>query len=154
MRRQTNLFDEGRTSLEQSIELTAQSINAYGDNYDDWCVAFSGGKDSSTVLTVLLHLIETGKIIRPKRLHVLYADTRQELPPLHACAMTLLAKAQELGCHTKIVLPPMEKRFWPYILGRGVPSPNNGTMRWSNEYLRFSYVLNRLIHIGFNACIV
>ena len=105
--RQQNLFDEMKSSLTNSLELTLQSLNAYGPNYDDWVVAFSGGKDSSCVLTVLLHFIESGQINRPKRIHVLYADTRQEPPPLQACAMALLQKARELGCNVQVVMPPI-----------------------------------------------
>jgi DNA sulfur modification protein DndC len=130
------LFDSERLSMERSIELTAQSLNAYGADYDHWCVAFSGGKDSTTVLSLVLLLIEQGQVKRPKSITVLYADTRQELPPLHFAAMGMLAKARELGCQAQVVCAPMEKRFWPYILGRGVPSPQNGTMRWCTRQIK------------------
>lgn len=130
------LFEDQRLSMDQSIELTADSLNAYGYGYDHWAIAFSGGKDSSTVLSLVLQLLSDGKVVRPKTITVLYADTRQELPPLHFAAMGMLAKAKELGCVTKIVCAPMEKRFWPYILGRGVPSPQNGTMRWCTRQIK------------------
>lgn len=134
--RQANLFDSQRSSLEASIETTAASINAYGQNYKHWVFAFSGGKDSTATLTVILWLIQQGKMEAPETMTVLYADTRQELPPLHACAMQIMEMAKSLGCNTQIVLPEMSKRFWPYILGRGVPSPNNGTMRWCTRQIK------------------
>lgn len=130
------LFDNERLTMERSIELTAQSINAYGPDYQHWAIAFSGGKDSTTVLSLVLLLVEQGKIKRPESITVLYADTRQELPPLHFAAMGMLEKAEALGCDTRIVCAPMEKRFWPYILGRGVPSPNNGTLRWCTRQIK------------------
>ncbi len=130
------LFDDQRLSMAESIDLTANSLNAYGADYDHWCVAFSGGKDSSTVLSLVLQLIGEGKVQRPKALTVLYADTRQELPPLHFAAMAMLDKARSMGCDTKVVCAPIEKRFWPYILGRGVPSPQNGTMRWCTRQIK------------------
>jgi DNA sulfur modification protein DndC len=136
LKAQANLFEDQRLSFETSIELTAQSLNAYGADYAHWAIAFSGGKDSSTVLSLVLDLFAQGKVERPKSITVLYADTRQELPPLHFAAMGMLAKARERGCTTKVVCAPMEHRFWPYILGRGVPSPNNGTLRWCTEAIK------------------
>lgn len=130
------LFDDQRLSIDDSVALTANSLNAYGADYDHWAIAFSGGKDSSTVLSLVLQLLREGKVVRPKTITVLYADTRQELPPLHFAAMGMLAKAKELGCVTRVVCAPLEKRFWPYILGRGVPSPNNGTLRWCTRQIK------------------
>lgn len=133
---QLNLFESSKASLRQSKELSLHSLQTYLPDYRTVAIAFSGGKDSSATLTYFLHLIETRQINRPERVFVLYADTRQELPPLHFAAMALMDRAAKLGCITKIVLPPIEKRFWPYILGRGVPSPNNGTLRWCTRQIK------------------
>lgn len=136
MQKQATLFDSERLSFERSIDLTADSINAYGSDYQHWAIAFSGGKDSSTVLSLVLHLIDQGMIRKPEQIHVLYADTRQELPPLHFAAMGMLAEAKKRGCNTHVVVAPIPDRFWPYILGRGVPSPNNGTLRWCTPQIK------------------
>lgn len=130
------LFDDQRLSYEDSIALTVSSLKTYGTGYDHWAIAFSGGKDSSTVLSLVLQLLSEEKVPRPKTITVLYADTRQELPPLHFAAMEMLNKAGRMGCSTKIVCASMAKRFWPYILGRGVPSPNNGTLRWCTRQIK------------------
>lgn len=130
------LFDDYRLTLQRSIALTADSLRQYGLFYRHWAVAFSGGKDSTATLTILLHLLETEQVPRPESLTVLYADTRQELPPLHNAAMATLRYARSLGCKTHIVLPELDKRFWVYILGRGVPSPNNGTLRWCTRQIK------------------
>jgi DNA sulfur modification protein DndC len=135
MKNQT-LFESARLSLDQSIELTRQSITAYGVDFEHWAIAYSGGKDSSAVLSLVLYFLKTGQIKPPKSLTVLYADTRQELPPLHMAAMSMLDHVRELGFEAQRVLPPIEKRFWPYILGRGVPSPNNGTLRWCTRQIK------------------
>lgn len=63
-------------SMQDSIDLTAQSLMAYGSSYKHWAVAFSGGKDSSTVATVVAYLIESGRVPAPQTLTFLYADTR------------------------------------------------------------------------------
>ena len=138
MRRQQTLFDSSRLSLDESIELTAQSLNAYIPGHKHIAVAYSGGKDSSATLTLLSYLIDTGRVQLPKacQVHVLYADTRQELPPLHFAAMSMLEACKRRGFKTHIVCAPLEKRFWPYILGRGVTSPNNGTFRWCTRQIK------------------
>lgn len=130
------LFDGARLTFEQAIDQTTDVLNQHLSLFEEVAIAFSGGKDSSTVLTLFLHLLDQGKIYRPKKISVFYADTRQELPPLHISAMALLQKAREYGCETHVVMAPIEKRFWPYILGRGVASPNNGTLRWCTRQIK------------------
>ena len=76
-----SLFENERLSLERSIDLSAESLRHYGSLYKHWAIAFSGGKDSSATVTLVADLIDKGLIPRPASLTVLYADTRQELPP-------------------------------------------------------------------------
>lgn len=121
----------------EAVDLTVQSILAYGPAHEYWSVAFSGGKDSSALLTLLVHLIETGRVPRPKRLIVLYGDTRLELPPLHASAMGImreLSKRDWIECRT--VMAELDQRFLVYMLGRGVPPPNNNTLRWCTAQIK------------------
>jgi DNA sulfur modification protein DndC len=87
-------------------------------------------------VTFVAWAIQAGKIDPPESLTVLYADTRQEIPPLQQAAMNLLADLRRDGFETKIVLPPMDKRYFVYMLGRGVPPPNNGTLRWCTRQIK------------------
>jgi DNA sulfur modification protein DndC len=140
---QPTLFDSARGSLIDSLELTAQSLNAWGVDYDHWAIAFSGGKDSSATVAAIVWLIRAGKIKSPKSLTVLYADTRMELPPLHATAMTILGELSSLGITTRVVLPKIEDRFFVYVLGRGVPPPSN-TFRWCTAQLKIEPMIAAL----------
>ncbi|KAG0739916.1 hypothetical protein G6F24_017190 [Rhizopus arrhizus] len=79
--------------MTESIELTIQSMQAYGADHEHWAVAWSGGKDSTTTLTLLIWLIDTGRVKAPKTLTVFYADTRQELPPLAIAAHQIMDDA-------------------------------------------------------------
>ena len=136
--KQFSLFDEQRITSAEAIDLTAQSLQAYGANYDHWVISFSGGKDSSTLVTLVVDLIESGRVSRPKSLHILYADTRMELPPLQMSAMQILAECDRRGFETEVVMAPIEKRFLPYILGRGVPPPNNSTLRYCTQNIKLT----------------
>lgn len=136
-RAQASFFDGGRRlQMTESIELTVQSLQAYGPDHPDWGIAWSGGKDSSATLTMIMWLIETGRIQRPRSLTVFYADTRQELPPLAIAAEQIMDELRERGIHVEVVTAPMDKRFMVYILGRGVPPPNNNTLRWCTRQIK------------------
>lgn len=141
--KQSTLFDGARMRLVDALERTAQSLNGYGAHYDHWAIAFSGGKDSSATATAVLHLIAKGMVKAPKSLTVLYADTRMELPPLHATAMRMMEEFRARGVDTRIVLPAMDDRFFVYMFGRGVPPPSN-TFRWCTAQLKIEPMLGAL----------
>lgn len=122
-------------TLRTALELTATSLSVYGAQYEHWVIAYSGGKDSSAVVTVVVWLIENGWVDRPKTLTVLYADTRLEMPPLFAVAMKMLSELRGRGIETRVVLPKLDDRFFVYVLGRGVPPPSN-TFRWCTPQLK------------------
>lgn len=133
---QLTLFEGSRLNLDDSISLTAQSLAAYGERYDHWAIAYSGGKDSSTLLTVVVYLLRLGLVAPPKRLTICYADTRMELPPLAAAASLILDQLRAEGREVRIAIAPMDLRFFVYMLGRGVPPPNNMTFRWCTRQIK------------------
>lgn len=141
--RTLSLFEEERLTLPKSIELSAESLRHYGSFYKHWAIAFSGGKDSAATVTLVSHLIETEQVPRPESLTILYADTRQELPPLHTSAIGILEALRDRlepilgkdGFQTRVVLPELDHRYFVYILGRGVPPPSN-TFRWCTPKLK------------------
>lgn len=133
--RQQSLFDSQRTTLEDAVEMALDSLRAYAPHYRHWAIAYSGGKDSSTLATLIPWAIRTGRIPRPESLTILYADTRQELPPLQQTAMRLMADLRIDGFDAQVVLPEMDDRFYVYMLGLGVPPPSN-TFRWCTDKIK------------------
>lgn len=130
------LFETSRMQITDSIKLTIESLNTYGPLYPDWCIAWSGGKDSTSVLTLTVHLIESGQVPAPQSLTVLYADTRMELLPLSFAAKEITEELQERGITVRTVMAPIERRMLVYILGRGVPPPNNNTLRYCTRQIK------------------
>jgi DNA sulfur modification protein DndC len=126
-----------------AIELTTQSLIAHALSYDHWVIAFSGGKDSTTVATLIPHLIRKRLVPAPKKLTVLYADTRMELAPLHLAAMGVLDELRARGTDCRIVLPPIDERFFVYMFGRGVPPPSN-TFRWCTPQIKIEPMIAEL----------
>jgi len=133
--RTLSLFEADRLTMDDSLAMTADSLNAYGSAYDHWAIAYSGGKDSTALVAAVTYLIESGRVAPPNSLTVLYADTRQELPPLQRAALRILSSLEERGYRTQVVLPQLDDRFYVYVLGRGVPPPSN-TFRWCTPQLK------------------
>lgn len=133
---QKTLFGETRQTVSEAIDLTVTSLEAHGSTHKNWTVAWSGGKDSTCLVTVLSHLLVSGRIARPENLTVLYADTRLELLPLAASAVVLKSRLEHFGIECRTVMAPIDKRFLVYILGRGVPPPNNNTLRWCTRQIK------------------
>jgi len=144
--KQPTLFDADRSTLLDALELTAQSLRAYGGDYDHWAVAFSGGKDSSATVTAVQWLIANGKVPPPKSLTVLMSDTRMELPPLFETAQKIMQELRDRGVTAELVQPIMTDRFFVYMLGRGVPPPSN-TFRWCTAQLKIEPMLERLKYL-------
>lgn len=134
-----------RLQMNEAIDLTIQSLRAYGPQHEHWAVAWSGGKDSSATLTLLVWLIDAGKVPRPKTLTVFYADTRMELPPLAIAALHIMDELRERGIDVRVVRAPLDKRFFVYILGRGVPPPNNNTLRWCTRQIKVEPMQDALV---------
>lgn len=134
---QPTLFEGSkRLVYDEAVDLTLQSMQAYGPTHDHWGIAWSGGKDSSATLSLIVHLIDVGRLTAPKSLTVFYADTRQELPPLAIAAERIMQQLAARGIRCEVVRAPLDKRFLVYILGRGVPPPNNNTLRWCTRQIK------------------
>jgi DNA sulfur modification protein DndC len=134
-----------RMQMDESIRLTLESLGVYAESHDHWVIAWSGGKDSTALLTFIVWAILAGKVKAPKRLTVLYADTRMELLPLWLSAEAVREELEDkapalaaLGCALEVdtVTAPIDQRFLVYMLGRGVPPPNNTTLRWCTRQIK------------------
>lgn len=132
---QLNIMGTSRIDLAECNKLTVESLQAYGPLHDHWAICWSMGKDSTTVLTLIVQLIRSGQIQPPKMLTVLCADTRVELLPLWIAAKAIIGKLTQLGISVKVVMAPLDKRYMVYILGRGCTPPSN-TYRWCTRQIK------------------
>lgn len=146
MKKQLTLFEADRTTFNEQIELTIRSLQAYGEKYDHWVFAWSGGKDSTTLVTLVIYLIESGQIKSPRRITVLFADTRLEIPPLYFSATKIMEQLKARGIEVHTVMADMDERFMLYLLGRGVPPPSN-TFRWCTPQIKVEPMMNKLAEI-------
>jgi DNA sulfur modification protein DndC len=105
-----------------------------------WLLAYSGGKDSSAVLELLVQVIANSA--DPHRLvYVVFCDSGVENPLVGNFAKYALrkvddfAKRKRLPISTHILKPKKNNRFWIKVIGRGCPPPTN-RFRWCTDKLR------------------
>jgi DNA sulfur modification protein DndC len=122
--RQLGLFEQNGIGFEEAYQIALESFRSQvvGRGYKTIAVGYSGGKDSTTVVSLLAYLIKTGQLaIEPRNVWILYGDTGRELPPLHDNAMAFLKHLRTEGFNTEIVSPDIDKTFWVNMIGRGIP---------------------------------
>ena len=111
-----------------------------------WIIGFSGGKDSTVLLTLvwmaLKKLQETIPDFKFKRdVHVVCNDTLVENPIITDYVedvLSFIEKAavdQNLPIFVKKTTPKLENTFWINVIGKGYPVPNNA-FRWCTDKLK------------------
>ena len=121
-------------------------LKLYLDEKDkrDWAVAWSGGKDSTTVMGILVSVLEAlPPEKRWRKVHAVMSDTKIENPELAAYMHNQVTKLNEyakrkgLPIEATIVSRPVEKSYFVLTLGRGYFMPqNNGRGRWCTDRLK------------------
>lgn len=134
---QLNIFGSKRIDFNEQVQLTVDSLNNYGPLHDHWAIAWSMGKDSTTLVTLVVQLIESKQIQAPKSLTVLCADTRMELLPLWLAAKGITAKLNSKGIEVRIVMAEIDKRFYLLMFGRGIP-PSGAGFRWCTGAIKIT----------------
>lgn len=129
-------------SLQEAVGNSFQLLEEAAQQYPRWVIAYSGGKDSTAVVSLVAAWLARRSPPSPS-VQVVYADTRQELPPLQAAALELLGEVRRLGIETAVVQPPLDDRFLVYMLGKGIPPPKT-TFRWCTERLKVQPMLRAL----------
>lgn len=99
-----------------------------------WIASYSGGKDSTSLVTWLEYLRQTGQIKADKPRLVL-SDTGVEYPFLIALAREMMDKLRKCGWECDEVRPPLKDRLYVQIFGRGHTPihPAIKKMRWCSR---------------------
>ncbi len=97
----------------------------------DWCCSYSGGKDSTALVTWIEWLRRSGWITVPTP-KLVRSDTGVEEPPLLALAESMATLLTQSGWECVLVRPEIHERLYCQILGRGLPPIHPGIrrMRW------------------------
>lgn len=140
-------------SLEESLARTLgklRQITSLGKTR--WVVTYSGGKDSTLLAVLAGEIVRRNLTWAPQAVDVVYSDTLQEIPDLHAVAMRFLKHIQELAeeglpIRAHVVQPAWDQTFWFMILGKGYPVPHRHFW-WCTKRLKVKPVQGLLREIG------
>ena len=130
---------------------------AYADTSEKpWIIGFSGGKDSTVLLTLVWIALQRIKKEMPyafqlrRPVYVVCNDTMVENPIIASYVEDVLAKIetaardQSLPIIVKKTIPKLEETFWINVIGKGYPVPNN-TFRWCTDKLKIKPTSNFLL---------
>lgn len=120
----------------------------YGDTSErPWIIGFSGGKDSTVLLTLVWRALEKIRKEFPypfqlrRPVYVVCNDTMVENPIITEYVNDVLTKIeqaarnQDLPIFVQKTIPKIESTFWVNVLGKGYPVPNNA-FRWCTDKLK------------------
>lgn len=120
----------------------------YADTtFRPWIIGFSGGKDSTVLLTLVwlaLRKIKKEKIVpfqlrRP--IYVVCNDTMVENPIISSYVDDVLAQIEkkaveeDLPIFVRKTVPRLEDSFWVNVIGKGYPVPNTA-FRWCTDKMK------------------
>ena len=120
----------------------------YADlTFRPWIIGFSGGKDSTVLLTLVwmaLKKIKETKLVpfqlrRP--IDVVCNDTLVENPIISKYVDDVLvqiekaAREQDMPIFVRKTIPRLEDTFWVNVIGKGYPVPNTA-FRWCTERMK------------------
>ncbi len=128
-----------------------------------WIIGFSGGKDSTVLLTLVWIALQRIREQLPhpfqlrRKIYVVCNDTMVENPILADYVTDVLekidveARNQDLPIFVKRTTPKLEETFWINVIGKGYPVPNN-TFRWCTDKLKIrptsSFLLDQVNEMG------
>ena len=127
-------------------ELITEIQTAYLSDERPWIIGFSGGKDSTVILsliyTAMLQLLPEQ---RKKHIYIVSSDTLVETPVVVGLINQILevinqsAQIENLPISAHSVYPKTEDTFWVNLLGKGYPAPKQ-KFRWCTERMKIDPV--------------
>lgn len=125
-----------------------------------WIIGFSGGKDSTVLLTLVWLALERLKNLRTelkRNVYVVCNDTMVENPVIEEYVTNVLsaikraAKQQQLPISVHTTTPELEDSFWCCVIGKGYPVPNN-SFRFCTEKMKIkptsTFITNQVAEDG------
>ena len=130
----------------------------YLEDEKPWVIGFSGGKDSTTILSLIYVAVSKLELEqRHKHVYVISSDTLVETPMVVDMFKSVLdqinkkAKELDLPFSAHQVQPKMDQTFWSNLLGKGYPAPTQN-FRWCTERMKIDpvsdFILDKVAKFG------
>jgi len=165
MRKRKTLYSTFDELIKESViagrplaDLIGEIQSLYLEDSKPWVIGFSGGKDSTTVLSLIyIALKKLKKDDRHKHIYVVSSDTLVETPLVVDMISTTIdqinsrGKRSNLPISAHIVTPKPEQSFWTNLLGKGYPAPTQ-QFRWCTERMKIDpvseFILDKVTRFG------
>jgi DNA sulfur modification protein DndC len=119
-----------------------------------WVIGFSGGKDSSAVVQLVIRmLMALSPDLRLKPVYILSSDTLVENPRVSAWLDKCHAELRQVAADHNLplfvvkVTPDPKESFWANLIGKGLPAPSQW-FRWCTGRLKIDpaeeYILTHI----------
>lgn len=138
----TGSFDDD--ALEDKLEaVKADLTEEYtSEHVFPWIIGFSGGKDSTLVLQLVMEmLLDLPPSQRTRPVHVVSNDTLVEAPIVEENLVNVLDRLAQAVTALRLPVvvaktrPKTDQTFWVNLIGRGYPSPSR-TFRWCTDRMK------------------
>ncbi|HBP5396507.1 TPA: DNA phosphorothioation system sulfurtransferase DndC [Pseudomonas aeruginosa] len=137
---------EGVIADRPLLDLIREIQHIYKSDNRPWVVGFSGGKDSTVVLSLIYMALKTLALDdRHKHVYVVSSDTRVETPVvvdmIHEVLGSINSQSpiDEIPMSAHAVTPDTDQTFWSNLLGKGYPAPTKA-FRWCTERMKIDPV--------------
>lgn len=124
-------------------DLYNEMKKVYLNDKRPWIIGYSGGKDSTTVLTLVFNmLLQLPEEQRHKNVYVVSSDTLIENPIIldflkkNIDLINQSASSKKINLSAHMVHPRYDDTFWVNVIGRGFPTPKSRKFRWCTERLK------------------
>ncbi|UZE31147.1 DNA phosphorothioation system sulfurtransferase DndC [Pseudomonas asplenii] len=127
-------------------ELIRELQHIYKADKRPWVVGFSGGKDSTVILSLTYYALkQLPPEERHKHVYIVSSDTRVETPVVVDMirealdSVNIQAALDKIPMTAHSVTPETEQTFWVNLLGKGYPAPTKA-FRWCTERMKIDPV--------------
>ena len=132
--------------IQEIIDELIDQFEFADDSSRPWIIGFSGGKDSTVLLTLVWMCLKRLQETIPnytfrREVYVVCNDTLVENPIIETYVEDVLgfiersALEQGLPIIVRKTVPKLDETFWINVIGKGYPVPNN-TFRWCTDRLK------------------
>lgn len=108
-----------------------------------WLIGYSGGKDSSLLVTLVVEMVlRLPEYARKKKIFIVTSDTGVENPIVKKYMysssekINSFSKKIRANIQADIIYPDVTQSFWSLIIGLGYPTPEPPGFRWCTERLK------------------
>lgn len=128
-------------------DIIKEIMVVYQHDERPWLIGYSGGKDSTLLVSLVYEVIKRLKAMHAKlnkKVYVITSDTMVENPIvknyMHSSSKSINIAADknhdDLPIEAHIIYPEPEQTFWSRVIGLGYPTPEPPGFRWCTDRLK------------------